>query len=80
MSPREIQKMLSTCSTLGMLVGAQTHKDWRKSSMKKDGKSSRSDLLLYAKSVANDEDNNLHQNDVEKFLRQHVASNRAGAK
>ena len=34
----------------------------------------------YAKSVASDEDNDLHQNDVENFLRQHVTSNKAGAK
>ena len=34
----------------------------------------------YAKSVANDEESDLHQIDVEKFLRQHVASNKAGAK
>ena len=33
----------------------------------------------YAKNVIDTEDSDLHQNDVEKFLRQHVSSNKSGA-
>ena len=34
----------------------------------------------YAKTVASDEDSNLYQSDIEKSLKEHVSTNKAGGK